>query len=135
MLLGALIGGLGISAGVLWVPVILLPVLLIALGLSLGLSALGVFWRDVTQVTQFASLALLFASAVFYPVAKIPPEAWAVLKFNPLLLAIDEAHKVTFWASPPNLVHVGYLYACALLSYVTGSFLFQRLRSSFADVL
>lgn len=33
---------------------------------------------------------------------------------NPLLLAIDEAPKVTFWTSPPNLVHVGYLYACAL---------------------
>jgi lipopolysaccharide transport system permease protein len=135
VLLGALVGGLGISAGVLWVPVILLPVLLIALGLSLGLSALGVFWRDVTQVTQFASLALLFASAVFYPVSKIPPEAWVVLKFNPLLLAIDEARKVTFWASPPNLVHVGYLYACALLAYLTGAALFQRLRSSFADVL
>lgn len=135
VLLGALVGGLGLSAGVLWVPVILLPVFLIALGLALGLAALGVFWRDVGQVTQFASLALLFASAVFYPVSKIPPEAWAVLKFNPLLLAIDEARKVTFWASPPNLVHVGYLYACALLAYLAGAGLFQRLRSSFADVL
>ena len=34
-----------------------------------------------------------------------------------------------------NFTHLGYLYAFGFLAYFTGAVLFQRLRSSFADVL
>ena len=119
----------------LWLPVILLPVLFAALGAALVLSALGVFWRDIGQVTQFVTLALLFASAVFYPVNQIPAPVWAWLKFNPLLLAIEAARGAVFWGTPANLTHLTYLYAVGLLLCVVGATLFQRLRHSFADVL
>ncbi len=132
---GALITGVPLHGGVLWLPVLLFPLLLGAYGVALGLGALGVFWRDVAQITQFASMVLLFASAVFYPVSKIPPEAWAVLRFNPLLLAIESARSALFWDHPVNPWHVGYIYGFGLASYVTGSAIFQRLRGGFADVL
>lgn len=132
---GALLSGAPLTWGVLWLPLLLLPLLLAALGFSLGLSAIGVFWRDIMHITQFSILALLFASAVFYPISKIPPTAWAVLKFNPLLLIIDEARGTAFWGRPLNFVHLGYLYAFGLGAYLAGATLFQRLRGSFADVL
>lgn len=132
---GALVWSAPLTWGVLWLPVLLVPLLLAALGFSLGLSAVAVFWRDLMQVTQFAILALLFASAVFYPLSKIPPPAWAVLKFNPLLLVIDEARGTAFWGRPINFTHLGYLYAFGLATYCAGATVFQRLRSSFADVL
>ncbi|RXK55735.1 ABC transporter permease [Oleiharenicola lentus] len=132
---GALVCGVPLQAGVLWLPVLILPLALMALGLSLGLSALGVFWRDVAQITQFLSLALLFASAVFYPVAKIPPEIYTILRFNPLLLTIQEARSVVFWDHPLNFTHLAYLGGCGLISYLLGAWIYQRLRPSFADVL
>lgn len=132
---GALLAGASLTGGLLWLPVLLLPLLLTTLGLALGLSALGVFWRDIIQVTQFSTLALLFASAVFYPVAKIPGPAWAILRFNPLLLVIQEARAVTFWGEPLNFTHLGYLYGFALVACLAGAAIFQRLRGSFADVL
>lgn len=132
---GALLFGAPVSAGVFWLPVLLVPLLLAALGVSLALGAVAVFWRDVMQITQFTILVLLFASAVFYPVAQIPAAAWDFLRFNPLLLAIDEARGIAFWGRPLNLNHVGYLYAFGLASYLAGATLFQRLRGSFADVL
>lgn len=133
--LGALITGVPVTSGVLWLPVLLLPVLLTALGLALGLSALGVFWRDIIQLTQFISLALLFGSAVFYPVGQIPDAIYTCLRFNPLLLVIQEARGTAFWGHPVNFTHLGYLYAFGIAAYLFGAYLFQRLRSSFADVL
>lgn len=133
--LGALLTGVPVMPGVLWLPVLLLPLLLTALGLALGLSALGVFWRDVIQLTQFLTLALLFASAVFYPVTQIPVPVYNFLRFNPLLLLIQEARGTAFWGHPLNYTHLGYLYAFGLAAYVVGAVLFQRLRGSFADVL
>lgn len=133
--LGALLTGVPLAPGVLWLPVLLLPVLLTALGAALGLSALGVFWRDIIQLTQFLSLALLFASAVFYPVGQIPLPIYTYLRFNPLLLVIQEARSTAFWGHPLNFTHLGYLYGVGLAAYFFGATLFQRLRGSFADVL
>jgi lipopolysaccharide transport system permease protein len=132
---GALIGGVPITSGVVWLPVLIVPLLLGALGLSLALSAMGVFWRDVVQITQFLVLVLMFASAVFYPVSKIPAVAWDFLRFNPLLLLIEQARATAFWGQPMNFTHLGYLYAFGIAAYLGGATIFQRLRGTFADVL
>lgn len=120
---------------IFWLPLILFPLVLGATGLALGLSAVGVFWRDVTQVTQFLSLALLFASAVFYPVVQIPAAAWAILKFNPLIHFINEARNVCFWAQPVSSMHLVYLYVVNLVILASGDWVFRRLRKGFPDVL
>lgn len=133
--IGAWLAGLNITITAMWLPVVLLPAVAMALGVALLLSALGVFWRDVGQVTQFVLLALMFASAVFYPVSQIPPTAWAFLKFNPLLHVISEARSVTFWNGAPSAMHLGYLYACGIATLAIGGAAFRRLRGSFADVL
>lgn len=132
---GAWLAGLKIGLSALWLPVILLPLFAMALGTALLVSALGVFWRDVGQITQFVLLALMFASAVFYPVSKIPPEGWAILKFNPLLHVINEARDVAFWAGAPRTLHLAYLYVCGGAAVLIGNAAFRRLRASFADVL
>lgn len=134
--LGALLFGAPLSWGTMaWLPVILLPLALCALGLGLAFSALGVFWRDLIQIAQFLSLALLFASAVFYPIAQIPGAAWAFLKFNPLIHWIEEARNAAFWAHPPAVRHLAYLYGSSLLAFLLGGWVFQKLRPTFADVL
>ncbi len=135
VLVGALAAGVPLHTGVLWLPVLFLPLVLAALGLALGLSALGVFWRDIAQVTQFASLVLLFASAVFYPVSQIPPAVWQWLRFNPLLLCIAAARDAVFWGLPVHWLHLGYLYGFGACAYLVGATVFHRLRPSFADVL
>jgi lipopolysaccharide transport system permease protein len=133
--LGALVTGIPLNWGVFWLPLLLLPLVLAALGLALGLSAIGVFWRDIVQITQFFILALMFASAVFYPVEQIPAKVWVFLKFNPLLLVIQEARGTAFWGLPLNFIHLLYLYAFGVGACFVGATLFQRLRGSFADVL
>lgn len=133
--IGALVTGVPLTLGVLWLPVLLLPLLLMTFGLSLCLSAVGVFWRDIAQLTQFLSLALLFASAVFYPVGQIPSTIYSILRFNPLLLLIQEARGTAFWGHPLNFTHLGYLYVFGFAACLAGAALFQRLRGSFADVL
>lgn len=132
---GALISGLPLTWGALWLPALLLPLLLTALGLSLDLAAPGVFWRDIGQLTQFLSLALLFARAVFYPVEQILLDVHAILQFNPLLLTIQEARCAVFWHQLVNLTHLAYLYGLGLCVYFLGAVNFQHLRTSFADVL
>jgi lipopolysaccharide transport system permease protein len=125
----------GLGIGVLWLPVILLPVVLLCLGVSWLFSALGVFFRDIGQVMQFLTMALMFSSAVFYSAQKIPAEAWVFLRFNPVLLAIELARDAVLWQHPLNLKHLGYLYAAGVTVCYGGFHVFARIKSAFADVL
>jgi lipopolysaccharide transport system permease protein len=120
--------------GVLWLPVIILPLLLLSLGIAWFISALGVFFRDISQIVQFVSMALLWASAVFFSAQKYP-EAWVYLRYNPVLLAIDLARDAVLWDRPLNLKHLAYLYAAGLAACYLGHLAFRRMKPAFADVL
>jgi lipopolysaccharide transport system permease protein len=119
----------------LWIPVLVIPVLLLALGIGWFCSALGVFFRDINQLTAFLSMALMFASAVFYPASKIPPAAWTILRFNPLIHAIELSRNAALWGSDMNYHHLFYLYAISVAAAAVGFAVFQKLRPAFADVL
>lgn len=138
LLLGILLLGPGLTVAALWLPVILLPVIVLMLGVAWFFSALGVFFRDVSQIMQFLTMALMFSSAVFYPASKIvasSPAAWAVLRFNPVLLAIELARDAALWSRPLNLHHLTYLYAAGLVVCVLGHLAFRKMKPAFADVL
>jgi lipopolysaccharide transport system permease protein len=134
-LLGIATIGPGLNAGVLWLPVIFAPVLLWGLGAAWMISALGTFFRDIAQVMQFLTMALMFASAVFYPASKIPEAAWTVLRFNPLIHAIELSRDAALWNLPLSMPTLGYLYATGIASCVAGFWAFRKLRPAFADVV
>lgn len=134
-LAGVVLLGGGLSWQVFWLPVILLPLILLCLGVNWLFSALGVFLRDIAQLMQFLSMALLFASAVFYPISKIPAGVWVFLRYNPVLLAIELTRDAVLWHEPLNFTHLTYLYLCGIAVCYTGYAVFRRLKPAFADVL
>ncbi len=138
VLLGIVFLGPGVSPLACWLPIILLPVVLLMLGVSWFLSAVGVFFRDVGQIMQFVTMGLMFSSAVFYPAAKIvasSPTAWSILRFNPVLLAIELARDAALWSKPINLAHLGYMYVVGLAVCFLGYAAFSKMKPAFADVL
>ena len=126
--------GEGIPLSILWLPLIIVPLILFGLGVSWFFAALGVFFRDINQVMQFLSMALMWASGVFFSAQKYP-EAWTYLRFNPLLLAIDLTRDAALWARPLNFHHLAYLYATGLLACHLGHLAFRRMKPAFADVI
>lgn len=133
-LLGIVFFGPGLHLGLLWLPIILFPLVLLALGIGWLVSALGVFFRDIGQITTFVSLALMWASGVFFSAQKYP-EAWIWLRYNPLLLAISLARDAALWQRPLNLTHLSYVYACGAAICFLGHLAFRKTKSAFADVL
>src|ERR1035437_2269306 len=134
VLLSLLLFGRGIGWGIFWLPVIIAPLVLLAMGTAWLLSALGVFFRDMAQVIQFISTALMWASGVFFSAQKYPG-AWTYLRYNPLLLAIDLTRDAALWARPLNYHHLAYLYAFGLVACYLGHLAFRRMKPAFADVL
>lgn len=139
VLLGSAFASTGLAWSVLWLPVLVLPLLMLALGIAWMLAAVGVFLRDIGQVTAFVSSAVMFASAVPYPTTKIIhspwPVLWTVLRFNPLLQIIDLARHVVLWHEPMSWTKLGYVYAVGLAVMLAGHLCFSLFRRSFAEVI
>jgi lipopolysaccharide transport system permease protein len=135
VLLGVATVGPGLSGKLLWLPLVVLPMIPFGLGLAWGLSAIGVFFRDVNQLIGFLSMAWMYASAIFFPLRLIPPVVWAILRFNPLLLAVDLARDAVMWEHAINLRHLAFLWAISLVVCAAGYALFRRTSPAFADVL
>lgn len=134
VLLGSAFGSAGLTWHVLWLPVVVLPLILLSLGVAWLLAALGVFIRDIGQVTTFLATMLLFASAVMYPPSMIP-DTMAILRWNPLLQIVDLARRTVLWHEPMNWPTLVYVYACAVAVLAVGASLFAVLRKSFAEVI
>lgn len=136
--LGIALVGPGLSWSALWLPVIMFPVVLFVVGMAWLIASVGVFFRDIGQAAQFLSQVIMFASAVFYSAARVRETsafAWSILRFNPVLVAIEEIRDVLLWNQPLNDRHLLFLYCCGLVGFWAGHAVFTRLKPAFADVL
>lgn len=136
LLIGMLLIGHGIPLeGLLWLPVIIAPVLLLSAGLGWALAGFGVFFRDIGQMAGFIGQVIMYSSAVFYSTKIVPASVWAFLRWNPVLHTIEQARNVLLWDQPINLTHVGFTWGFGLASCAGGYAIFKKLQPAFADVV
>ena len=116
-------------------PLVLLPLILASLGAAWFLAAIGVFVRDVGQITGVITTILMFLSAVFYPLSALPERYQNLMKLNPLVLIITESRNVLIYGSLPDWSWLGLALLMGLAIAFAGFWWFQKTRKGFADVL
>jgi lipopolysaccharide transport system permease protein len=116
-------------------PLALLPLVFASVGLAWFLSALGVFVRDVGQITGIFITILMFMSAVFYPISALPEQYQRVLRLNPLVLIINESRKSLVLGEVPDWISILVALSISLAIAFAGFWWFQKVRKGFADVI
>jgi lipopolysaccharide transport system permease protein len=130
-----LLTGHGIPGTAVALPLVVAPLLLLALGVAWFVSSLGVYVRDTGHVTGFISVALMFLSPIFYPLTALP-EAYRDLFFlNPLTFVIVETRNVLLMGQWPGVGALTAYWVVALIVFWLGHLWFQKTRGGFADVL
>ena len=118
-----------------FLPLVLLPLIVLTLGIAWGLASLGVFLRDVAQPIGLVMTVLLFASPVFYPLSALPESIRPWLMLNPLTFAIEQARAVLIFGQLPNWTGLSiYTLASVAIAWM-GYAWFQKTRKGFANVL
>lgn len=120
---------------VIFIPLVMLPLIILTLGLAWMLASLGVFLRDVGQTIGIVMTVMLFSSPVFYPITALPEAFRPWLMANPLTFIIEQARAVLVFGHLPNwtglLIYFLVAIFIAWLSYAW----FQKTRKGFANVL
>ena len=116
-------------------PVVMLPLIFATIGLAWFLSSLGVFMRDIGQITGIITTVLLFISGVFFPISTLPEPYRTWMGLNPLAVIIEEGRNVLILGNLPDPVAWCVMMALGLFTAWAGYAWFQKTRKGFADVL
>lgn len=116
-------------------PVVMLPLVILAMGVSWLLAALGVYMRDIGQITGVLATAMLFLSTAMFPIDALPHRYQWLLRLNPLTFIIDQARAVTLWGHMPNWGGLAVYTVCSVLIFMGGFAVFSLTRRGFADVI
>ncbi len=135
IIIAAILMGKSISLAHLGILAMLPIMFLMATGIGMLFASVGVLIKDLGNSSQFISMALLFGSAVFYPVDKIPPGAWTYLQFNPLVYMVDGIRNIILWNEAMPLRNYTVTGIAAVIIFLLGNYVFQKLRPSFPDYL
>lgn len=124
-----------IPVTVFWLPVLLLPLLLLTLGIGWFLASLGVFLRDINSTIPVIMQVLMFASALFYSLHRVPPAIRRYLLLNPIAGLIDQTRGVVLWGRAPSWSYYTVLLGVSLVVAIVGYAFFMRTKRAFADVM
>lgn len=119
----------------IFLPLVLIPLVLFSLGVSWALASLGVYIRDIGQMTGVLTTILLFMSPIFYPASMLPEPYQTIIYLNPLTFIIEQARNVLIWGIIPDWIGLVIAYIVSVLVAWTGFAWFQKTRKGFADVL
>ena len=120
---------------IIFVPVVLLPLVILTLGVAWIFASLGVFLRDVGQTVGIITTMMLFLAPIFYPVTALPEEVRPLIMANPLTFIIEEARGVVILGRMPEWTGLGIYTLAATAVAWAGFAWFQKTRKGFADVL
>jgi lipopolysaccharide transport system permease protein len=119
----------------IFMPLVLLPFVILTLGLAWVLASLSVFLRDVGQTTGLAMTVMIFFSPVFYPITALPEDLRPWLMVNPLTFIIEQARSVLIFGQLPNWTGLVIYSLVSILVAWMGYAWFQKTRKGFGNVL
>ncbi len=119
----------------IFIPLVLLPLVILTLGLAWILASLGVFLRDVGQFIGIVMTITLFCSPVFYPITALPNEYRPWLMANPLTFIIEQARAVLIFGQLPEWIGLSIYSLMSMVVAWIGYAWFQKTRKGFANVL
>ena len=120
--------------------VLLLPVLLVLLmgfciGMSLLLSALAVFFRDIIHLWSVVILAWSYVTPLFWPVSMIAQVPYAFMRVimlaNPMYNYVTFMRMILLNGQPPELITIGMCVFWAVFMIAVGYAVFRKLQRKF----
>jgi lipopolysaccharide transport system permease protein len=120
---------------IVFFPFIMVPLTLGTMGFTWFLSALGVYMRDIGQMTGMLTTILLFMSPIFFPMSAMPEEFRGVIALNPLVYFLEEGRNSLVFGIAPDPVRLAIAWCIGAAVAAVGFAMFQKMRNGFSDVL
>ena len=128
-------GGLGISKYILLYPLVLLAQYLLLIGISLIISSISVYVRDLQHLIGVAMQLLFYATPIVYASETIPDNFKWILYLNPMTYIINGYRDIFYNQRMIDIVSTLLLIIISIVLCIIGYIIFNKLQKGFAEQL
>lgn len=122
-----------------WHSLLFFPIFLIqfifSYALSLLLSALNLFYRDVQYLFSLILTVWFYLTPILYSVEFFPEQYRWIFKLNPMSVFINAYRQVLLAHDTPNWTSLAVGAGMSIVLYLFSSKIFKKLEGTFADVV
>ena len=104
-----------LAVTIILLPILWAPLILNCLSLAWILSTLGVFIKDLTQVTNSIVSVTMFLSPIFYPSEALPDKLRWLSQLNPLAYYIEKSRNIIIEGKNINPVQIAVFFVTSLI--------------------
>ena len=119
---------------ILW-PILVFPLIFMALGLGMIFSSLNVKYRDIKYTIPFLIQIWLFATPIIYPISILPEKYKIFVAINPLTGVIEAFRSTVIPNKPIDLWLLLFSFVVSILLFIVGLIYFRKTEKNFADIV
>ncbi len=116
-------------------PLIMLIQFILVMGVSLFLSAINVYYRDIENLLEVIMMVWMYLTPVVYPPEYIPAQYQQLFNLNPMMGIVNAYRNVILWGVWPPMESFVYAIVISLVLFFAGFAYFKSKSKYFADVL
>lgn len=128
-------GGLGITKYIVFYPLVFIAQYIIVLGISLIISSVCVYLRDLQHFIGVALQLLFYAAPVVYAPENIPANYQWILKFNPMTYIIKSYRDIFYNQNMIDINSLLIIILIGILVCIIGYMIYNKLQKGFAEQL
>jgi lipopolysaccharide transport system permease protein len=116
------------------IPLLLGVQLFMTYGITLAISSINLFFRDLERLTTIFTMFLFYVTPILYPVTMIPAKYRYVIDLNPLA-PLMISWRSLFLEGTLKVELLATSLAYGITAYMVGYFIYKKLYWKFAEVL
>ena len=121
--------------GLLCLPLVMAVEYILALGITMIMSAVDVYFRDLEHILGIISMAWMFMTPIMYDMSMVPERLRPLFRLNPMTSIVTAYRDILYAGSVPKLETLGMSLGMGLLFLALGFVIFGRLKRRFSEVM
>ena len=131
-----IISGKGISfQALLYLPILMIIEFILALGITMLVSGIAVYLRDIEYFINIIMMAWQFSTPIMYGIDMIPEHLLKYFYLNPMTPIIVAYRQILYYKEVPDLSTLGYAFVLGIAFLLIGFYSFSKLQRHFAEEL
>ena len=132
----ALFSGVRFSLpGLLCLPVVMAVEYVLALGITMIMSAVDVYFRDLEHILGIISMAWMFMTPIMYDMSMVPEHLRFIFRLNPMTSVVTAYRDILYSGGVPKMETLLVSAGMGILFLIIGFLVFGKLKRRFSEVM
>ncbi len=119
----------------LCLPIVMIVEYILALGITMIISAVDIYFRDLEHILGILSMVWMFLTPIMYDLSSIPENLMPLFYINPMTSIVLAYRDIMYYGIVPKLGTLLSATGMGIVFLILGFLIFNRLKRRFSEVM